>query len=176
MKEKLGLHNNRMLSIKDTYTKVGRQKNFKSAAEIAQRSITLVADKNNLLPLQPDVDEVIYLIDLYDGANNHTESDLTKQLKRAGRKAKSFQIDKSDSLVVADYILDQSVIMDPKNFDARALRILFNSKVPSVFSNKSELKEDLYVFNQLNKNLSKTSIYNEWIISIINEVQTNPAP
>ena len=107
MKEKLGLHNNRMLSIKDTYTKVGRQKNFKSAAEIAQRSITLVVDKNNLLPLQPDVDEVIYLIDLYDGANNHTESDLTKQLKRAGRKVKSFQIDKSDSLVVADYILNQ---------------------------------------------------------------------
>ena len=76
----------------------------------------------------------------------------------------------------ADHVLDQSVNMDPKNFDARALRILFNSKVPSVFSNKSELKEDLYVFNQLNKNLSKTSTYNEWIISIINEVQTNPAP
>ena len=76
----------------------------------------------------------------------------------------------------ADQVLDQSVNMDPKNFDARALRILFNSKVPSVFSNKSELKEDLYVFNQLNKNLSKTSTYNEWIISIINEVQTNPAP
>ena len=76
----------------------------------------------------------------------------------------------------ADQVLDQSVNMDPKNFDARALRILFNSKVPSVFSNKSELKEDLYVFNQLNKNLSKTSTYNEWIISIINEVQTNHAP
>ena len=76
----------------------------------------------------------------------------------------------------ADQVLDQSVNMDPKNFDARALRILFNSKVPSVFSNKSELKEDLYVFNQLNKNLSKTSTYNKWIISIINEVQTNPAP
>ena len=76
----------------------------------------------------------------------------------------------------ADQVLDQSVNMDPKNFDARAFRILFNSKVPSVFSNKSELKEDLYVFNQLNKNLSKTSTYNEWIISIINEVQTNPAP
>ena len=28
----------------------------------------------------------------------------------------------------ADYILDQSVIMDPKNFDARTLRILFNAK------------------------------------------------
>ena len=131
MKEKLGLHNNRMLSIKDTYTKVGRQKNFKSAAEIAQRSITLVVDKNNLLPLQPDVDEVIYLIDLYDGANNHTESDLTKQLKRAGRKVKSFQIDKSDSLVVADYILDQI----PKN----ALVFL------NAFANPVEWKDNIFL-------------------------------
>lgn len=107
MKEKLGLHNNRMISMKDTYTQIGRQKNFKLAAEIAQRSITLVVDKNNLLPLQPEVDEVLYIVDLYDGANNHSESNLTKQLKSAGRKVKSFQIDKSDSSVVADYILDQ---------------------------------------------------------------------
>ena len=76
----------------------------------------------------------------------------------------------------ADHVLDQSVNMDPKNFDARALRILFNSKAPSVFSNRGELKEDLYVFNQLNENFSKTSTYDKWIISIINEVQTNPAP
>ena len=76
----------------------------------------------------------------------------------------------------ADQVLDQSVNMDPKNFDARALRILFNSKVPSVFSNKSELKEDLYVFNQLNKDSISFSIYNKWIISIINDVQTNLVP
>ncbi len=131
MKEKLGLHNNRMISMKDTYTHIGRQKNFKLAAEIAQRSITLVVDKNNLLPLQPDVDEVIYLIDLYDGANNHTESDLTKQIKMAGRKVKSFQIDKSDSLVVADYILDQI----PKD----ALVLL------NAFANPVEHKDEIYL-------------------------------
>ena len=53
---------------------------------------------------------------------------------------------------------------------------MVTSKAPSVFSNRGELKEDLYVFNQLNENFSKTSTYNKWIISIINEVQTNPAP
>ena len=131
MKQKLGLHNNRMISMKDTYTQVGRQKNFKSAAEMAQRSITLVVDKNNLLPLQPEVDEVLFIIDLYDGANNHSESDLTKQLKRAGRKVKSFQIDKSDSLVVADYILDQI----PKD----ALVLL------NAFANPVEHKDEIFL-------------------------------
>ena len=131
MKEKLGLHNNRMISMKDTYTQIGKQKNFKSAAEIAQKSITLVVDKNKLLPLQPEVDEVLYIIDLYDRENNHAESDLTKQLKRAGRKVISFQIDKSDSLLVADYILDQI----PKD----ALVLL------NAFANPVEHKDEIFL-------------------------------
>ena len=76
----------------------------------------------------------------------------------------------------ADYILDQSVIMDPKNFDARTLRILFNAKAPSILSNNSELKEDLYVFDQLKKDSTNFAKYNKWIISIINDVQTDLVP
>ena len=166
MKEKLGLHNNRMISMKDTYTQVGRQKNFKSADEIAQRAITLVVDKNNLLPLQPEVDEVLYIIDLYDGANNHSESDLTKQLKRAGREVKSFQIDKSDSLVVADYILDQI----PKD----ALVLL------NAFANPVEHKDEIFLpkveaifINKLIKKTNKmviTSFGSPYLIQDFKEV------
>ena len=76
----------------------------------------------------------------------------------------------------ADYILDQSVIMDPKNFDARTLRILFNAKAPSIISNNRELKEDLYVFDQLKKDSTNFAKYNKWIISIINDVQTDLVP
>ena len=76
----------------------------------------------------------------------------------------------------ADYILDQSVIMDPKNFDARTLRILFNAKAPSILSNNSELKEDLYVFDQLKNDSTNFAKYNKWIISIINDVQTDLVP
>ena len=76
----------------------------------------------------------------------------------------------------ADYILDQSVIMDPKNFDARTLRILFNAKAPSIISNNRELKEDLYVFDQLKNDSTNFAKYNKWIISIINDVQTDLVP
>jgi hypothetical protein len=76
----------------------------------------------------------------------------------------------------ADYILDQSVIMDPKNFDARTLRILFNAKAPSILSNNRELKEDLYVFDQLKNDSTNFAKYNKWIISIINDVQTDLVP
>ena len=76
----------------------------------------------------------------------------------------------------ADYILDQSVIMDPKNFDSRTLRILFNAKAPSIISNNRELKEDLYVFDQLKKDSTNFAKYNKWIISIINDVQTDLVP
>ena len=47
------------------------------------------------------------MIDLYDGPNNHTESSLTKKLRQGKRRIKSFQIDKSDSLVIANYIFDE---------------------------------------------------------------------
>ena len=76
----------------------------------------------------------------------------------------------------ADYILDQSVIMDPKNFDSRTLRILFNAKAPSIISNNRELKEDLYVFDQLKNDSTNFAKYNKWIISIINDVQTDLVP
>lgn len=76
----------------------------------------------------------------------------------------------------ADYILDQSVIMGPKNFDARTLRILFNAKAPSIISNNRELKEDLYVFDQLKNDSTNFAKYNKWIISIINDVQTDLVP
>ena len=63
--------------------------------------------RDRILPLSPEIDEDLYVIDLYDGANNHNESHFTKTLKQSGRKVKSFQLDKSDSLVVANHILDQ---------------------------------------------------------------------
>ena len=46
-------------------------------------------------------------MDLYDGPFNHSESVLTKSLRQSKRKVKSFQIDKSDSLQIANYIIDQ---------------------------------------------------------------------
>ena len=107
IKEKVGLHKDRYISLDETYSQMGKKENFETADEIASKSLTVVKNKNNILPLDPDLNEEIYVIDLYDGPNNHTESSLTKQLRQSKRKFKTFQIDKSDSLAIADYILSQ---------------------------------------------------------------------
>ncbi|MBN4080913.1 serine hydrolase [Caldithrix abyssi] len=107
MKEKVGLHQNRFISQEYTHREMGKANNFKMAEEMAQKAITLVKNNGNILPLNPALDETLYVVDLYDGVNNHSESSFTKQLKTDRRKVVSFQIDKSDSLVVANFILKQ---------------------------------------------------------------------
>ena len=107
MKEKIGLHKERLINSYNTHRTIGKKDNFLVADQIASKSITLVKNTKQILPLSPEIDEDLYVIDLYDGANNHNESHFTKTLKQSGRKVKSFQLDKSDSLVVANHILDQ---------------------------------------------------------------------
>ena len=107
MKEKVGLHQNRTITSNYTHRAMGKASNFRMAKEIAERSITVVKNEDNILPIQPSLDEKLYVVDLYDGPNNHTESSFTKQLKGNGRKVISFQIDKSDSAAIANHILDQ---------------------------------------------------------------------
>ncbi|MBC8346445.1 MAG: serine hydrolase [Candidatus Marinimicrobia bacterium] len=107
MKERLGLHQNKLISMDDTHRSMGRSANFKMANEMAMRAITLVKNEENILPLSPDVNDVLYVVDLYDGEHNHSESSFTKKLKSNGRKVVSFQIDKSDSAIVANHILNQ---------------------------------------------------------------------
>ena len=107
MKERLKLHKNKIISMDDTHMNVGKKNNFDLASEIANRSITLVKNDDNILPLQPKPNDIFYIVDLYDGPNNHNESIVTRLLRENGYKVRSFQIDKSDSLIVANHILDQ---------------------------------------------------------------------
>jgi len=107
MKHKIGLHRERLISIDKTHTMMGQKENFEIAQEIASKALTVVRNNNNILPLNPNFDDEIYVIDLYDGPNNHTESILTKKIRQGKRKIKSFQIDKSDSLEIANYIINE---------------------------------------------------------------------
>ena len=70
----------------------------------------------------------------------------------------------------ANKVLDRSVELDPQNFDAISLRILYNANVPIILSDHTELKEDIILFNSLISSSQKYSVYNEWMISIINEI------
>ena len=46
------------------HTQMGKKQNFETADEIASKSLTVVRNKNNILPLDPDLNEEIYVIDL----------------------------------------------------------------------------------------------------------------
>ena len=70
----------------------------------------------------------------------------------------------------ANKALDRSIKLDPQNFDSRSLRILYNANVPIILSDHTELKEDIILFNSLITSSRKYSVYNEWMISIINEI------
>ena len=70
----------------------------------------------------------------------------------------------------ANKALDRSIKLDPENFDGRSLRILYNANVPIILSDHTELKEDIILFNSLISSSQKYSVYNEWMISIINEI------
>ncbi|MBT4067082.1 MAG: serine hydrolase [Candidatus Marinimicrobia bacterium] len=131
MKEKVGLHLNKTISIDYTHRAMGKAANFKMAREIAKKAITIVKNEGGILPLQPSLNEKLYVVDLYDGPNDHSESSFTKQLKTNGRKVVSFQIDKSDSSVVANYILSQI----PKDGI-----VLLNA-----FANPTEHKDEIFL-------------------------------
>ena len=70
MKEKVGLHKDRAISADRTHLDMGKKINLETADEIASKSLTVVKNDNNILPLNPELNEEIYVIDLYDGPNN----------------------------------------------------------------------------------------------------------
>jgi hypothetical protein len=82
-------------------------------------------------------------------------------------------IEKLKYSIEADKILDRSILLDPINFDGRSLRILYNAKVPSFLSDHNELNEDLVIFNSLVGDTQNHTLYNQWIISIINQIPSN---
>ena len=107
MKWNIGLHKDPLISIDKTHAVLGKKENFEIAEEIASKALTVVRNENNTLPINPGFEDEMYIIDLYDGPNNHTESLLTKKLRQGKRKIKSFQIDKTDSLEIANYIINE---------------------------------------------------------------------
>ena len=101
MKEKIGLQQNRFINLENAQQNLGLAKNKKTAALIAEKSLTLVKNAGNVIPLEANSDESWVVIDLYDSPNNHSESLMSKLIRKSGKKIIQFQIDESDS---ADYL------------------------------------------------------------------------
>ncbi|MAO86834.1 MAG: hypothetical protein CMF86_01840 [Candidatus Marinimicrobia bacterium] len=106
MKEKIGLHENRFISMEHTYTFLGKNEFKKSAADIASRALTLVKNNGGVLPLNK-IDGELIVLDIYDHPNDHRESTMTKSLKSSEQPIRSFQIDESDSSDFLNSVLNQ---------------------------------------------------------------------
>lgn len=144
MKEKVGLHTQRFIALEETRKILGKKEFKKTAMNIAAKSITLVKNQNDILPLHLEENEEIIVIDIYDHPNDHDESTTTKDLKRSGLKIRSLQVDESDSTSYYDSIL-QSI---PKN----AFIVLNSFSSPSAWKNRIFLPDHQMDFiHELNK-------------------------
>ncbi len=144
MKEKVGLHTQRFIALEETRKILGNKEFNESAMNIAAKSITLVKNENNILPLKVEKNEEIIVIDIYDHPNDHDESTTTKDLKRSGLKIRSLQVDESDSTSYYNSILQKI----PKN----APIILNSFASPSAWKNRIFLQDHQMDFiNELNQ-------------------------
>jgi beta-glucosidase-like glycosyl hydrolase/CubicO group peptidase (beta-lactamase class C family) len=100
LKEKIGLNQLNQVSVEFARENLGTAAHRKSATDMASQAITLVRNQGNVLPLNPQEGDTLYIVDLYDYDNNHSESQTTSLLKRGWPDVRTFQIDKSDSLDV----------------------------------------------------------------------------
>ena len=64
MKEKIGLHKERLINSYNTHRTIGKKDNFLVADEIASKSITLVKNTKQILPLSPELDEDTSLLEV----------------------------------------------------------------------------------------------------------------
>lgn len=117
MKEKIGLHEKRTIDLSYAQKTLGLSKNKKIASQIAEQSLTLVKNENNVIPLDTGSSDAWVLIDMYDSPNNHSESTMSRLIRQSGKKVIQFQIDESDSSdylqsVMNQIVPDQMVILN----------------------------------------------------------------
>lgn len=107
LKEKAGLHRQRLIQLEKTRAVLGRTEYRQTARSVASQAITLVKNEGSLLPVTPIIGDTLYAVDLYDYPHRHAESLATRELKKSGWPLKSFQLDQSDSTRYNDLILRQ---------------------------------------------------------------------
>ena len=120
MKENAGLHLNPFVDLDFMMKTIGIKEHREASDRISTEAITLVKDEKNLLPLDVDLKDTLYVFDIYDQEHKHSLSSISSSLKRERFPIRTIQIDESDKKHVLDAILGKI----PKNS-----RILINAFV-----------------------------------------------
>ena len=107
MKEKIGLNGNRFIEMKDAQGSLKDSSFQITANRMAAKALTLVKNETKFFPLELKKREKLYIIDIYDHKNDHSESITTKALRELGANVHSFQLDESDKKYVSSSILKE---------------------------------------------------------------------
>ena len=148
LKEKIGLNDNRLISLEGAQNILRDSTSQKVANEIARKSVTLVKNDGKFFPFKLKKKEKLYLFDLYDGKHTSKESITTKSIRGLGGDLISFNLDETDKRYTIDGIL-KSI---PRNST-----IIVNAFVtPSSRKNRVSLPENLKrLLSQLSKKTNK---------------------
>jgi len=161
-KLKLGLFENKLIEIEKISQIVGKKSHKRVSMEIAEKSITLLNNKNNLVPLKQDISDNLTLISLYKSSefDNDLFSEIFKA-KKPGAKyhylnlsSASKQINaalndaaKSDLIVISSFIniyYDSEDFSLPEEFND-LVNALIETGIPILFLNF----ENPYLFSTL---------------------------
>ena len=105
LKDKVGLNLSRYISMDFMMENISTEENRETASRIASESITLVRDKKDLLPLNANGKDTLYVFDIYDQEYKHSRSTVTAKVIAERIPVRSVQIDESDKKPVLDAII-----------------------------------------------------------------------
>jgi len=101
LKEKVGLNHSKKVNFKTMQSNLGLAESHRVAEKIAQQSITIVKNEQNILPLNLSKIKNVKVIDVYGSTYNHEQSISTKEIIKNNVPIKSFVVDETDN---TDYL------------------------------------------------------------------------
>ena len=106
LKARLGLHENRFVALNKVDELVGTKEHLDMAELIARRSITLVKNGEQILPLTPNSLKKIMVISIYGDAKTRKHKIFKEEVKRRNKNVVTFEVDPLTSAETYKTILD----------------------------------------------------------------------
>ena len=107
LKEKVGLHIKKTVEFIDMQNSLGLAESQRAAKRIAQKSVTIVKNDNNLLPLKVSRKLPATIIDIYGSKYYHNRSDAAKIQSKYRSNRTYFAVDENDQIDYAKSIVNK---------------------------------------------------------------------
>jgi len=105
LKEKLGLNKKKTLSLSDMQARLGTQHNKSVSREIMSKAITLIRDSLNLVPVNANDSQHVYIVDIRDWDHDHDRSVIQTDLQRSLNNSSAWILDNTDLATTYDNVL-----------------------------------------------------------------------